>query len=383
MPDKGPGPLDGIIKTIKEFFAGLGKKGEPRQSNAAGERKFKLPDLAIRQTWLVRIFVLFIVTLIVFSPFIVAHLFQNGANMPNWYAPGFEFGLSQISTPASWWDMVGNLSQYLPWLIWIANVPLLLWQLRRERKLAKELSDYWIVLLATVVFWFVVVFTAQVGQIGSGIVAWFGGVAPVPWGAAELIPVAGGVCLLVAYWATLSGSFDLTPVAVMAVLVAVVAHAYDGGDANWSKLVMAIGLVIGLVEVIRRPVAGGGKKNGDRAAALSLVAGAGIIFFVLKSVIFDFITTQIELTQAPPELYIGLGKVLYANATVVAMILAAIVAWTLRWQAGTLLATLLAKLGPKGRDLERLMPHPNVRFYDSTLLAHFGLLAVWLFFGGL
>jgi hypothetical protein len=267
-------------------------------------------------------------------------------------------------------------------------VPFLLIQLRRERKLAGELSDFWVVLTVTTVFWLVRVFPDQVGQIGSGIFAWFGGVTPVPWQAQDLIPAVGIASLLVAYITAARGVFDWTPFTVAAVIIAIIYRGYETGDASWAKLFMFVGILSGILEIIRQPVAGQqrqqGKPNGvDRAAALTLVLGAGVVFLILRAVIAGFVMSQIESINAPPPFYVELGRTLYSNANLVGLIVAAVIAWQLRWMAGNIIATVLMRLKPDNKDLVRLKPHPKVRLYDSTLLAHYALLAIWLFAGSL
>lgn len=372
------GPLDGIVNAVKGFFNSIKgaiqrNRGEEGEKSSPAEPRLKL-NLDIKMLILV---VLAITA--VFVPFLVAHFFQNGDSQPpGWFAVGrFSFGLGNFQTPANAQVIIADWALYLPWLIWLVNVPLLLWQLRRERKLAKDISDFWLVLVAAVIFWFVRVFPEAVGQIGSGMAAWFSGGPPIPWGVEALVPVAGIVCVVVAYWATTSGSFDLTPLSVMLVILAVIYHAYDGGDSAWAKLALGIGLVVGLVEVMRQPL----KNKGDRAGALSLVLGAVILFLALRGLINWFIQGQIELVTNPPGFFVDLGRTLYANASLVSLILAAVIAWGLRWQVGNLLAGAVIRFGPKDKGLERLLPHQGVRFYDSTLLAHFALLALWLFVG--
>lgn len=348
----------------------------------------QLPPVEERRRLVVRLIILAIVLAAVFSPFVVARFFQSGPAQPNWYAKsGAEFELLFVPPAPSWPALIGDLGVYLPWVVWLVNVPLLLWQLRRERKLARESADFWIVLTITVVFWLVRVFPDQVGQVGSGILAWFGGVNPVPWAAVDLIPAAGILCLVVAYWRTVQGEFDWTPFTVAAVVIAVIYRGWDAADASWAKLFLGVGILSGVLEILRAPVSGqnkptNGGKKGDRAAALSLVLGALVTFVILRALIGGFITSQIEATSAPPAFYLDLGRTLYANANLVSLVLAAVIAWQLRWQAGSILAGILMRLDSK-RGLERLMPHPGIRFYDSTLLSHFTILAIWLFTGSL
>lgn len=372
------GKLDLKAKLAKFKLPRINFKFGQKISLPAFVGRLKLPQLPNRNAF-IWIVVALVAVAAIASPALVASFFQSGPSRLGWYTTaGGQANILFVPPAPNWPLMIANLGFFLPWIIWLANIPLLLFQLHRERKEVKELSDFWVVVAIVVGFWLTRVFPAAIGSIGSGIFAWLGGVNPVPWRAEDLIPAAGLAGLGLAYLAAAKGKFDWTPFSVSAVLIAVIYRGYETADVSWARLFMFAGLVTGMLEVLRAPV----RQNSDRAASLSLVLGGGVIFLALRGLIGGFVTNQMQVIASPPEWYVPLGQLLFANANLIGMVLAAIIAWQLRWKAGQVFAWIVTKLDDT-KDLGRLKPHDGLRSHDSTLLAQYALLALWLFTGSI
>lgn len=375
------------IKKLWSYVQGLmPKKDESESDDQSQARKtMVMPKVTVpRPNIKILIVSLFFVVIAVlaFSPFAVRLLTANTASQPlMWYGIN-DVVINFSPPPPTWGYMVGNLGQFLPWILWMLNVPLLLWQLSKERKLADEMNDWWLVLLAAILFWFVRNNPLPFGAIGGKFIAWWGGTNINIWQPEETLPFMAIVCAGMGLYASLRGRRDLTPVSMICVVIAIIWKAYDtSSDDSWSKVFLFSGVLFGVLEIIREPAS---KKQADRAGVFGMVITMVAIFAVVRSVIYNLIKMNTTMIAVPPSWYIELGRALYANASVVAIIGAAMTAWMLRFQSGKLLFGTVSRMAKDTAEYSRLIPNASaIKFWDSTILSHYAILVVWLFMGAL
>jgi hypothetical protein len=322
-----------------------------------------------------------VVVVLIIAPFVV-RLTQSSASqpMPAWFlSPVME--LNFRLAPPSWNFLVGNIGFFLPWALWMLNIPLLLWQLKKERTIANEMNDWWLVVSAAILFFFARTNPVPFGTIGGNFFAWWGGNTPIVWRPEETVPFVAFICAGMGLFASLRGVRDWTPFSMICVIIAIIWKAYDqNADASWAKIFLFVGAVAGVMEIIREP----GRRQTDRAGAFGMVIGMTVVFLVSRGIILSLIRSQLEAITNPPLWFVDPGKMLYANAALVAIIGAAALAWVSRFGAGKLIFGLLRKVSSTNRDFERLTPQPDaIKFWDTTILAQYALLMVWLFTGAL
>lgn len=316
------------------------------------------------------------------SPLLIKTFLQQSQLTPNWWQTAGQQVITTDfrPTPPSWPVLMVNFWYFLPWMVWSLSVPVLLWILKKERTEAREISDFWAVLVASTFFLAVRFYPTAFGAFGGQVSSWFTGIPPHIWGTPEVVPAAALLGAFIGLVVSFQGQRDMTSLSVILIIEAVIWKAFDT-DMSWPRLLMTAGLVLSVYEVLKTPK---GPRAVDRAGIFGMTVVAVLIYSLVRNISYYLIKSNIESIASVPEWYLQFGQIIWQNANIIAVVLGITAAWLGRGLITKLMVKFAVKVIGVREDINRLAPADDYRRqWDGVLLFVAAVLALWLYTGSL